>query len=84
MCGWCFLFGGVASVPAMLVAVFAIVFFNFGVQAWFNNRVQTALDESNQVAQGYLTEHENDIRLDALAMANDLSQYRRGVFRRPQ
>lgn len=69
-----FLFGGVAAVPAVLVAVFAIVFFNFGVQAWFNNRVQTALAESDQVAQGYLTEHENDIRLDALAMANDLSQ----------
>ncbi len=68
------LFGGVASVPAILVAIFAIVFFNFGVQAWFNNRVQTALAESNQVALGYLTEHENDIRLDALAMANDLSQ----------
>lgn len=74
-----FLFGGVAAVPAILVAVFAIVFFNFGVQAWFNNRVQTALAESNQVAQGYLTEHENDIRLDALAMANDLSQFG-GVF----
>jgi two-component system nitrogen regulation sensor histidine kinase NtrY len=68
------LFGGVAAVPAILVAVFAIVFFNFGVQAWFNQRVQTALDESNQVAQGYLAEHNNDIRLDALAMAGDLSQ----------
>ncbi len=69
-----FLFGGVAAVPAILVAVFAIVFFNFGIQAWFNQRVQTALDESNQVAQGYLEEHDNDIRLDALAMANDLAQ----------
>jgi two-component system nitrogen regulation sensor histidine kinase NtrY len=69
-----FLFGGVAAVPAILVAVFAIVFFNFGIQAWFNQRVQTALDESAQVAQGYLSEHDNDIRLDALAMANDLSQ----------
>jgi two-component system nitrogen regulation sensor histidine kinase NtrY len=69
-----FLFGGVAAVPAILVAVFAIVFFNFGIQAWFNQRVQTALDESSQVAHGYLAEHDNDIRLDALAMANDLSQ----------
>lgn len=68
------LFGGVAAVPAILVAVFAIVFFNFGIQAWFNQRVQTALDESNQVAQGYLQEHNNDIRLDALTMSNDLSQ----------
>jgi two-component system nitrogen regulation sensor histidine kinase NtrY len=69
-----FLFGGVAAVPAILVAIFATVFFNIGIQAWFNQRVQTALDESSQVAQGYLAEHTNDIRLDALAMANDLSQ----------
>ncbi len=68
------LFGGVAAVPAILVAIFATVFFNIGIQAWFNQRVQTALDESSQVAQGYLAEHTNDIRLDALAMANDLSQ----------
>jgi two-component system, NtrC family, nitrogen regulation sensor histidine kinase NtrY len=68
------LFGGVAAVPAILVAIFAIVFFNYGIQAWFNQRVQTALDESNQVAQGYLQEHNNDIRLDALTMSNDLSQ----------
>jgi two-component system nitrogen regulation sensor histidine kinase NtrY len=68
------LFGGVAAVPAILVAVFAIVFFNYGIQAWFNQRVQTALDESNQVAQGYLQEHNNEIRLDALSMAGDLSQ----------
>jgi two-component system nitrogen regulation sensor histidine kinase NtrY len=68
------LFGGGAAVPAILVAVFAIVFFNFGIQAWFNDRVQTALAESNQVAQGYLAEHQNDIRLDVLSMANDLSQ----------
>lgn len=69
-----FLFGCVAAVPAILIAVFAIFIFNLGIQAWFNQRVQTALDESAQVAQGYLAEHDNDIRLDALAMSNDLSQ----------
>jgi len=68
------LFGGVAAVPAVLVAVFATVFFNIGIQAWFDQRVQTALAESGQVAQGYLNEHDDVIRLDALAMAGDLSQ----------
>jgi two-component system nitrogen regulation sensor histidine kinase NtrY len=77
------LFGGVAAVPTIVVAAFAIVFFNFGIQAWFNQRVQTALDESNQVAQGYLQEHDNDIRLDALAMANDLSQGGQVFFGNP-
>jgi two-component system nitrogen regulation sensor histidine kinase NtrY len=78
-----FLFGVVAAVPAILVAVFATVFFNFGIQAWFNQRVQTALAESSQVAQGYLSEHDNDIRLDALAMASDLSQIGSAYFGDP-
>jgi two-component system nitrogen regulation sensor histidine kinase NtrY len=69
-----FLFGVVAAIPSILLAIFAVIFFNFGIQAWFNERVQTALAESLQVAQGYLFEHDNDIRLDALSMANDLSQ----------
>jgi two-component system, NtrC family, nitrogen regulation sensor histidine kinase NtrY len=68
------LFSVVAAVPAILVAIFATVFFNIGIQAWFNQRVQTALAESSQVAQGYLDEHTNDIRLDALGIANDLAQ----------
>jgi two-component system, NtrC family, nitrogen regulation sensor histidine kinase NtrY len=68
------MFGLVAALPAIALAVFATVFFNFGIQAWFNQRVQTALAESSQVAQGYLEEHDNDIRLDAVSMAGDLSQ----------
>jgi len=77
------LFGVVAALPTILVAVLAIVVFNYGIQTWFNQRVQTALDESNQVAQGYLAEHDNDIKLDALAMANDLSQIGNAYFGDP-
>jgi len=78
-----FLFSVVAAVPAILVAIFAAVFFNFSIQAWFNQRVQTALAESSQVAQGYLVEHDNDIRLDALAMASDLAQIGSAYFGDP-
>ena len=69
------MFGLIAALPAIVLAVFATVFFNFGIQAWFNQRVQTALAESSQVAQGYLQEHQNDVRLDALGIANDLAQH---------
>ncbi len=67
------LFGLVAALPTLFVAAFAIIFFNYGIQAWFNQRVQTALDESNQVAQGYLAEHDNEIKVDAVTMADALS-----------
>lgn len=68
------LFSVVAVTPAIVVAVFAAIFFNLGIQSWFNDRVRTSLEESLQTAQGYLDEHRNNIRIDALSMANDLSR----------
>ena len=68
------LFSGVAVAPTILVACFAVAFFHFGIQAWFNDPVRTALAESLQVSHGYLEEHRNTIRSDALEMANDLTR----------
>jgi two-component system nitrogen regulation sensor histidine kinase NtrY len=68
------LFSLVAVIPAILVAVFSGLFLNFGIQAWFNDRVRTAVEESRVVAHAYLGEHRQNIRTDALAMANDLNR----------
>jgi len=67
-------FSLVAIVPAILVAIFSGVFLNFGIEAWFGDRVRTAVDESRDVAQLYLREHQQNIRADALAMANDINR----------
>ncbi len=68
------LFGVVAVTPAIVVAVFATFFFNLGIQTWFNDRVRTALHESLQASQGYLEEHRNHIRADAVGMADYLTR----------
>ena len=68
------LFSGVAVAPTIVVAIFAVVFFQVGIQAWFNNPVREALTESLQVSRGYLEEHRNNIRAVALEMANDLNR----------
>ena len=68
------LFGGVAVAPAILVACFAVAFFHFGIQAWFNDPVRQAVTESLQVSRGYLEEHRDNIRAVALEMANDLGR----------
>ena len=68
------LFGGVAVAPAIVVACFAVAFFHFGIQAWFNDPVRQAVSESLQVSRGYLEEHRNNIRSVALEMANDLTR----------
>ncbi len=68
------LFAVVAVTPAIVVAVFSTVFFNFGIQIWFNEPVRIALQESLSASRGYLEEHRNNIRADALTMANDLTR----------
>ena len=62
------------AAPAALMAVFAFVFFYFGIQVWFNDKVSTAVNESLTVAQAYLKEHQQVMRADVLAMANDLNR----------
>jgi two-component system, NtrC family, nitrogen regulation sensor histidine kinase NtrY len=66
------LFSGIAVAPTIVVACFAVAFFHFGIQAWFSDPVRAALNESLQVARGYLEEHRNNIREVALEMGNDL------------
>jgi two-component system, NtrC family, nitrogen regulation sensor histidine kinase NtrY len=48
------LFSLVAVTPTIIVAVFSFLFFTFGVQSWFSERVRTALSGSLAVAEGYL------------------------------
>lgn len=67
------LFGVVAVTPTIVVGVFAGVFFHFGIQIWFSDRVRTALEEAVQASQGYLQEHNNNISTDAIGMSNALA-----------
>ncbi len=78
------LFSVVAVTPTILVAVFATVFFHLGIQSWFNDRVRTALEESLQASQGYLLEHRDNIRADALGMAQDIQEAGRTMGGNPQ
>ena len=68
------MFSLLAVTPAIMVAVFAALFMNFGVHAWFSDRVKTAIESSSVVANAYLQEHLENIRADTFAMANDINR----------
>jgi two-component system, NtrC family, nitrogen regulation sensor histidine kinase NtrY len=68
------LFSLVAVTPTIIVAVFSYLFFSFGIESWFSEKVRTAISESLAVAEAYLHEHQQAIRADVLAMANDLNR----------
>ncbi len=77
------LFSLVAVTPAIIVAVFAVPFFNFGIQSWFSDQVRTALKTSLVVAKAYLNDQQEGIRADVLAMAQDLGKEQPIVFQTP-
>ena len=68
------LFSLIAVTPTIIVAIFSYLFFSYGVESWFSDRVRTAVSNSLAVAEAYLHEHQQAIRADALAMANDLNR----------
>ncbi|MDH5722106.1 MAG: PAS domain-containing sensor histidine kinase, partial [Alphaproteobacteria bacterium] len=69
-----YIFSIIAAVPTIIMTVFSVVFFHYGVQTWFSERVQTAINESQAVAQSYMEEHKQVIRADTMAMAGDLDR----------
>ena len=69
-----YIFSLLVAIPTIIMTVFSAFFFHFGIQAWFSQKVQTAINESQAVAQSYLEEHKQVIRADTLAMANDLDR----------
>ena len=54
------LFSLIAVMPTIIVAVFSYLFFSFGVESWFSDKVRTAISESQAVA---------DLNRDALKLA---------------
>jgi two-component system nitrogen regulation sensor histidine kinase NtrY len=63
-----------SSIPTLLLTLLVVVFFHVGLQAWFSERINVVVSESQVVAKAYLQEHQQNIRADILAMANDLDR----------
>ena len=63
-------FAIVAIVPAILVAGFAAVIVNLGVEQWFSPKVKSALGSAVNVAQRYVQEQQSVIVGDAYEIAN--------------
>lgn len=67
------MFSLVAAIPTIIVTVFSIIFFNFGIHSWFDKRVSTAINESVVVAESYFKVQWKLIESDANIMAQDLN-----------
>lgn len=68
------LFSFIAVMPAIVLAIFASVSLDRGLDHWFGVRTQSILQNSVLVAKAYLQEHGQVIRSDAVAMAGAIDE----------
>ena len=66
------IFSVLAAFPTLLVAIFASLLFQYGVEFWFSDRARTVLENADRVAQTYVAEHSKRLADDDIAMKGDL------------
>ncbi|MFB9952684.1 ATP-binding protein [Rhizobium puerariae] len=70
------LFSIVAITPAVLVAIFASLTLNVGLDRWFSLRTQSIVQSSQDVARAYMLENASYLQGQTVSMANDLERNR--------
>ncbi|OIQ43933.1 MAG: PAS domain-containing sensor histidine kinase [Roseobacter sp. MedPE-SW] len=69
-------FGFLALGPTVIVAVFAVLTVNVGLEGWFSQRVHQVIGSSLAAAEAYQDEQRRDIATDAQALSRFLDQSR--------
>ncbi|WP_371168711.1 sensor histidine kinase NtrY-like [Aliiroseovarius sp. 2305UL8-7] len=70
-------FAVIALSPTILVAIFAMLTLNMGLEGWFSDRVRTVVGNSLSAAQAYKQESQDGLVQDGDAIANFLERQRR-------
>ena len=73
-------FAGIALVPTILVAIFAGLTVNIGLEGWFSDRVRGVVGTSLTAAEAYQEEHRQDLVTDATVLADFLNRTREATF----
>ncbi len=67
----------IALIPTVLVAVFAVLSINIGLEGWFSDRVRSVVGSSLAAAQAYEAVQRDDLAADATALAGYLNRAKR-------
>ena len=67
-----FVFSIIAAVPTLLVATFAAILFQSGVDFWFSDSSRGLMDSANNLARGYYEQNQVDVSQETRAMAGDM------------
>lgn len=68
------LFTIIAVLPALLLGLFAAVTVTFSLEGWLNSRVAGVVNNSVDIAESYVRERHQAIRLDASVIGSEISR----------
>ncbi|WP_050526449.1 sensor histidine kinase NtrY-like [Pseudorhodobacter aquimaris] len=74
------IFAALALTPTVLVAVFATITFNVGLEGWFSERVRAVVGNSLAAAEAYDGEHRQDLIEDVNALGAYLNVAKQSTF----
>ncbi len=61
-------------IPSLIVAIFSLFIFNFGVQNYFDKQITKAVNNSFDVAKNYMEESEENVLSDVILMSVGLNR----------
>lgn len=70
-----FFFSLIAAIPTLLVAIFAAILFQSGIEFWFSDNSRGMLENANKLARGYYEQNLRDVGNETVTMAGDLRSY---------
>lgn len=70
-----FLFSLIAAIPTLLVAGFAALLFQFGVEFWFSGNSRDLMASTNRLAQNYYEQNQLEVANETITMASDMRFY---------
>src|SRR5215212_11488557 len=66
------LFSVIASVPTLLVVIFASLLFQSGLDFWLSDRAQTVIKNAQEVAGQYRKDQRDEVQLEVQTMGKDV------------
>src|SRR3954453_16931275 len=71
------LFSVLAAVPTVLVAIFASLLFQSGLEFWFSDRARGMLENTAQIARSVYAQEVERVAAETVAASGNLSEYLR-------
>ena len=70
-------------IPSLVVAIFSLFIFNFGIQNYFDKQITRAVNNSYDVAKNYLKESKDNVLSDVILMSVGLNRASSDYYSNP-